>query len=451
LYANHFHGTDEISELTVLVPLSERIAEGSGGDLKGTDDAREATVLRKTMDEIAAALAARFPLVYQRDISDPRGLTRARFAEDGDRAAGSTPNASGMLDRITNLATAAIGESAANSFYLGGSGRVVRFDVGLSADSRSNETMDLLPEIRRIVSDVFSRNHLQTAGNRDGDIALIGDTPLYADLRALRERDFLVIGMASAAAIALILIALVRSILQTVILIAATFLTYLSAYGLTWLIFRQWFDVSSLNWQVNFFLFIIILSLGQDYNIFVVTRIREELIRAATVRERSRASRRHLKPETTPDVFPPQLSDSIVPRIGTNVTPTRLTPLRTRLAVARAIRQTGGVVSSCGLIMAATFASMFSGSLLLMKEMAVAITIGILIDTFVVRPLLVPAMILLTLRRAAMPTRSNMSVVREASSPQSALAELLQGKPVQGEMKEPAATTASPLKDRVET
>ena len=67
-------------------------------------------------------------------------------------------------------------------------------------------------------------------------------------------------------------------------------------------------------------------------------------------------------------------------------------------AVRTAVAKTGRVVSSCGLIMAAAFASMMAGSLLVMKEFAVALALGILIDTFLVRPLLVPAAILLTAR-----------------------------------------------------
>ena len=71
------------------------------------------------------------------------------------------------------------------------------------------------------------------------------------------------------------------------------------------------------------------------------------------------------------------------------------------------MRRTGRVVSSCGVIMAAAFASMFSGSLLIMKEFAVALAMGILIDTFVIRPLLVPALILLLYRHGSTTLNQN--------------------------------------------
>ena len=111
------------------------------------------------------------------------------------------------------------------------------------------------------------------------------------------------------------------------------------------------YGLEGLGWKLDFLLFIIILSLGQDYNIFVVTRIHEDL--------RTR---------------PP------------------------REAVEQAIRRTGGVVSSGRIIMAATCASMFAGSVMILKEFAVALSLGILIDTFIVRPLLVPSLILVAYR-----------------------------------------------------
>jgi len=192
---------------------------------------------------------------------------------------------------------------------------------------------------------------LAAVGGKELRIEIGGETSMYRDIRNLRRRDFAVVGTAAITVIFLILVWLIRSAVESLILVAATLLTYLASYGATYLIFNAWFGLEGLGYQVRFMLFVIILSLGQDYNIYVVTRIREEMAR-----------------------FSP------------------------REAVALAVRRTGRVVSSCGIIMAATFFSMISGALMLMKELAVAFAPGILIDTFVVRPLLVPAMIYLRAR-----------------------------------------------------
>ncbi|MCH7808691.1 MAG: MMPL family transporter, partial [Planctomycetes bacterium] len=193
---------------------------------------------------------------------------------------------------------------------------------------------------------------LNAIGGTQVRVDLSGLTPEYRDMRDLRRRDFRIVAGAAVTVVWLILVWLIRSPLQSLVLVAATLLTYFATYGITWMVFYAWYGLDGLSWQIHFLLFIIILSLGQDYNIYVVTRIREELTR-----------------------HPP------------------------REAVENAIRKTGRVVSSCGVIMAATFASLLAGTLVLMKEFAVAFAVGILIDTFVVRPLLVPALILLLHRR----------------------------------------------------
>jgi RND superfamily putative drug exporter len=179
-------------------------------------------------------------------------------------------------------------------------------------------------------------------------IEISGETAVYADMRQLRKRDFAVVGVAAIGMIFAVLLWLMRSAIQSAILIIGTLLTYLSAYGATWAIVKVVYGAPALAWQIDFLLFIVVLSLGQDYNIFVVARVHEEL-------------KRHGPHE----------------------------------AVATAVRRTGSVVSSCGVIMAATFASMFAGSLMMMKEFAIALSLAMLIDTFIVRPLLVPALILL--------------------------------------------------------
>jgi RND superfamily putative drug exporter len=135
-------------------------------------------------------------------------------------------------------------------------------------------------------------------------------------------------------------------------LIATVVLGYLASLGVTDLVFRAlhrgdtpW---NGLDWTVGFFLFVILVAVGEDYNILLMTRVVEE-------------ERKHGTTEGT----------------------------------RRAVAHTGGIISSCGLIMAGTFGSMLTGSLTSLRELGFALGLGILLDTFLVRPILVPAFVVL--------------------------------------------------------
>src|SRR5207249_3126698 len=102
------------------------------------------------------------------------------------------------------------------------------------------------------------------------------------------------------------------------------------------------------DWKVGTFLFTILIAVGEDYNIFLMARIEEE---------RKRRDPLH--------------------------------------AITEALARTGPIISSCGIIMAGTFASLAAGSLTEMKQLGFALAFGVLLDTFVVRPILVPAFLVL--------------------------------------------------------
>ncbi len=182
------------------------------------------------------------------------------------------------------------------------------------------------------------------------EIGLAGSTSAVNDLKNVTTSDQRRMYILVTLGVYAILVALLRRPGICLYLILTVVLGYLASLGVTELVFRALHHGTEpwqgLDWTVGFFLFVILVAVGEDYNILLMARVIEE-------------EKKHGITEGT------------------------------RLAVAH----TGGIISSCGLIMAGTFGSMLTGTLTSLRELGFALGLGILLDTFLVRPVLVPAFV----------------------------------------------------------
>lgn len=147
------------------------------------------------------------------------------------------------------------------------------------------------------------------------------------------------------AVIFVILMLLLRSILAPALLIATTVLSFGTAMGVSALVFNGIFEFPGADPAVPLFGFVFLVALGIDYNIFLMTRVREESLKHGT-----------------------------------------------REGVLRGLTVTGGVITSAGVVLAATFAALAVIPILFLVQLAFIVAFGVLLDTFIVRSLLVPAL-----------------------------------------------------------
>ncbi|NDO78848.1 MMPL family transporter [Kocuria indica] len=178
------------------------------------------------------------------------------------------------------------------------------------------------------------------------DAKIGGTTAVQVDTIAASERDRALIIPIILVVILLILMVLLRSILMPVLLIATTVLSFFSALGVATLVFHL-MDINQADPTVPLFSFVFLVALGIDYNIFLMSRVREEVVTAGH-----------------------------------------------RKGVLAGLITTGGVITSAGIVLAATFAALAVLPILFLVQLAIIVTIGVLMDTIIVRSLLVPALAL---------------------------------------------------------
>ncbi|WP_030761642.1 MMPL family transporter [Streptomyces sp. NRRL F-2664] len=212
----------------------------------------------------------------------------------------------------------------------------VRLDATLEAAADSDDA-------KRTVELLRERVHA-VAG---ADALVGGYTAQQFDTQQTSARDRAVIVPVVLGIILLILVALLRSLLVPVLLVATVALNFLATLGVSALVFEHLLGFSGTDASVPLYGFVFLVALGVDYNIFLMSRVREETVRSGT-----------------------------------------------REGVLRGLVTTGGVITSAGVVLAATFAALMVIPLAFLVQIAFIVAFGVLLDTLVVRSLLVPALVL---------------------------------------------------------
>ncbi|MEU8628093.1 MMPL family transporter [Streptomyces sp. NPDC048669] len=214
-------------------------------------------------------------------------------------------------------------------------GRVI-IEATLTAPSDSGRAKDTVERIRGAVHRV-----------PDADAQVGGSTAALIDMDAATRHDNMLIIPLVLLVVLIILALLLRALVAPVLLIATVVLSFAAALGVSALAFRHVFDYAGEPTDFPLFVFVFLVALGIDYNIFLSTRIREEAVLQGT-----------------------------------------------RAGVVAGLAATGAVITSAGLVLAGTFAALGTLPVVVFAEIGFAVALGVLLDTFVVRSVLVTSLFL---------------------------------------------------------
>ena len=220
--------------------------------------------------------------------------------------------------------------------------KVINLSLAFDESPYAVETMDALEKMRDDASTILANSNLE------GELHFAGETATKVDDRSVNNRDLVVIVILETLLIFILLISLTKSFKMPIYMMGTILLSFLAALGLGMFLSSLFFDISTISNRVPLYSFVFLVALGIDYNIILISRYQEER-KKHSVRE----------------------------------------------AVEIAVANTGGVISSAGLILAATFSVLMTQPIELLFVFGFIVAVGILLDTFLIRGILLPALIVM--------------------------------------------------------
>lgn len=229
--------------------------------------------------------------------------------------------------------------AAAMARNLSATGRVAQFTVVGTADPYSTQARALAATVQATAIAAFPLAQVHSAG-----------TSVYtADTKSVIQDDTARIALFVFGGILLVLIVLLRSLVAPIYLLVTVALSFGATLGLTTLAFQDLGGQPGLAYWVPILVLVFLIGLGIDYSILLMSRVREEAAKGGVYRE----------------------------------------------AVAYAVERTGAIISSCGLILAGSFGTLVLASVTGLRENGFAVGVGIMMDTFLIRSILVPSIVVI--------------------------------------------------------
>lgn len=226
--------------------------------------------------------------------------------------------------------------------YMSQDRKIAKMTIILDVNPYSKEAMPIIQEINKTIDGTVKGTELH-----DAKTAIGGTTSRNVDLKEVTGQDFLRTATIMLIGIAIVLIVITRSLLNTIFIIGSLLLAYFASLGISEQISAHVLHVDTLSWNVPFFSFIMIVALGVDYSIFVMMRYNE-------------------------------IEGDSVTKIVT------------------ASRHIGGVVLSAALILVGTFAALIPSGVLTLIQVASVVGVALLLLALIVMPILLPALMGLT-------------------------------------------------------
>ncbi|AAK76847.1 MMPL family transporter [Clostridium acetobutylicum] len=230
--------------------------------------------------------------------------------------------------------------SKSMDMYMSKDRKITEINVTLNIDPYSEDAMKITDKINSVVA-----AKIKTSTLKNSKLGISGISQMNNDLKTMSQKDFNKSSIIMICGILIVLLIVTRDSWMSIFIMASLVASYYIAISISGLLFNNVLGKGDLSWNVPFFSFIMIISLGVDYSIFLVMRYRENL------------------------------------------------DLPSKEAIVSAAKSVGGVISSAGIILSGTFAAMYPSGVPTLMELSLTVILGIILLCTVFLPIFIPAMI----------------------------------------------------------